>query len=139
MLTYRKSSSVNLPKILQFCFLVTSIFDVPKRSTKFNFNLNEKKNHNSRRLLTVDESILNKMPTIVKMRALFDNYVLDSSAREVVTANERAENTDFLNEILKTPIMTAAMKFLQKKGSFYIINSFLFIGIAIGSPNRTLY
>lgn len=67
-------------------------------------------------LLTVDESVVYKIPTIAKMRALYDNYELDSSVRENVTPNEVLEEKEFVNEILDTQVMQTAMQFLNRKG-----------------------
>lgn len=67
-------------------------------------------------LLTVDESVVYKIPTIAKMRALYDNYELDSSVRENVTPDEVLEEKEFVNEILDTQVMQTAMKFLNRKG-----------------------
>lgn len=68
------------------------------------------------RLLNVDESIVYKIPTIQKLRALFDNYELDSSVSENVTPGERNEENEFLNAVLDTQVMKTAMEFLHKKG-----------------------
>lgn len=69
--------------------------------------------------MSIDESIIYKVPTIQKLRALFDNYELDASDSEIVTPNELQENDDFINAVLDTQVMQTAMKFLNKKG-FYI-------------------
>lgn len=66
----------------------------------------------------MDETIFDKVPTIKKMRLLYDNYVMDSYEKETVTSEERTEENDFLNEILDTAVMRAAMKFLQQKGQY---------------------
>lgn len=70
------------------------------------------------RLLTINETILNEVQTIAKMRALFNNYEVDSTVNEYVSPVERQEENEFLDEVLKTPVMKAAMKFLQDKGAF---------------------
>lgn len=70
------------------------------------------------RLLKIDESIIYKVPTIRKLRALFDNYEVDASDSENVTPNELQENDDFINAVLDTTVMQTAMKFLNRKG-FY--------------------
>lgn len=72
-------------------------------------------------LLTVDESVVYKIPTIAKMRALYDNYEVDSSVRENVTPDEIVEEEEFVNEILDTQVMKTAMKFLHKKGDTIFI------------------
>lgn len=68
------------------------------------------------RLLSIDERVIYKVPTVQKLRALFDNYELDASDRETVTPHERHENDDFINAVLDTQVMQTAMKFLNKKG-----------------------
>lgn len=57
-----------------------------------------------------------KIPTIDKLLALFDNYELDASDSEKVTADERDEENDFINAVLDTKVMQTAMNFLHKKG-----------------------
>lgn len=57
-----------------------------------------------------------KVPTIKKLRALFDNYELDASDSEHVTPNELQENGDFINAVLDTRVMKTAMNFLNRKG-----------------------
>lgn len=64
----------------------------------------------------MDENIIYKVPTIEKLRALFDNYELDASHSEHVTPNERQENDNFINAVLDTKVMQTAMAFLNKKG-----------------------
>lgn len=56
------------------------------------------------------------VPTIQKLRALYDNYELNASDKEVVTPNEIDEETEFLNAVLDTQVMQTAMNFLNKKG-----------------------
>lgn len=73
----------------------------------------------------MDESIVYRVPTIEKLRALFDNYELDASHSENVTSNERQENDDFINAVLDSKVMQTAMEFLNKKG-LHILNAFLF-------------
>lgn len=68
------------------------------------------------RLLSIDESAVYKVPTIKKLRALFDNYELDSSAAENVTTSETSEENEFINAVLDTQVMQTAMGFLNKKG-----------------------
>lgn len=68
------------------------------------------------RLIQVDESILDATQTLIKMRALFDNYEADAAINEHVTPNERREENEFLNAVLDTQVMRTAMKFLQDKG-----------------------
>lgn len=58
------------------------------------------------------------------MRSLFNNYELDSAVNEYVSPIERQEENDFVDELLKTPVMKAAMKFLQDKGKKKTILNF---------------
>lgn len=64
------------------------------------------------------------------MRALFNNYEVDSTINEYVSPLEREEENEFIDELLKTPVMKAAMKFLQDKGNQHQrhIQHFVFIG-----------
>lgn len=57
------------------------------------------------------------------MRALFNNYEMDSTVNEYVSPLERQEENEFIDELLKTPVMKAAMKFLQDKGNIRLITS----------------
>lgn len=67
-------------------------------------------------MLTVDEAQAYGIPTIAKMRALFNNYELDTLVNEYVTPNEKKEENDFLDAVLSTTVMRHAMHFLQQKG-----------------------
>lgn len=67
--------------------------------------------------MSVNESVVFKVPTIQKLRALYDNYELDASTRENVTPDERIEEKEFLDAILDTKVMKSAMEFLHHKGS----------------------
>lgn len=64
----------------------------------------------------MDETIFDKVPTIKKMRYLYDNYEMDSYVKETISSSELNEENDFIREILNTSVMKAAMKFLQRKG-----------------------
>lgn len=67
-------------------------------------------------LLSVDEREVFAMPTIEKMRALFNNYEVDTMVNEYVTPMEKKEENDFVDALLATSVMRSAMLFLQKKG-----------------------
>lgn len=67
-------------------------------------------------LFTVNEAIFDQIPTIAKMRRLFDNYEIDSAKDEVTTAIEAKEIHDFINALLDTPVMKIAMDFLESNG-----------------------
>lgn len=81
------------------------------------------------RLLNVSEETLNSVPTIVKMRALFDNYEMDASVNEIVTDQEIQEENDFITALLKTEVMKTLMKFLSDKGLLKFKSIFNFIVI----------
>nr|CAG4649264.1 EOG090X04MD [Scapholeberis mucronata]SVE93564.1 EOG090X04MD [Scapholeberis mucronata] len=55
-------------------------------------------------------------PTIKALLALFDNYDSNCLNTEVVTAQEQAENTAFLDAILATTVMQKAHQFLSSRG-----------------------
>lgn len=67
------------------------------------------------KLLTVDEQNLYRVNTVEKMRALFNNYELDTSINEHATALEKNEENDFIDELLKTNVMRTLMQFLLTK------------------------
>ena len=52
------------------------------------------------------------------MRLLYNNYELDTSVNEHVSAIERQEENDFIDALLATPVMRTAMLFLQERGWF---------------------
>lgn len=66
--------------------------------------------------LSIDENQVYAISTIEKMRALFNNYELDTQVNEHVTAMEKKEENDFVDALLATGVMRTAMLFLQKKG-----------------------
>lgn len=63
--------------------------------------------------------------TITKLRALYDNYELDTKTTENVTTSELTEEVDFINNILDTQVMKAAMNYLQQQGCYLVLFSFL--------------
>ncbi|XP_055300541.1 endoribonuclease CG2145-like [Sitodiplosis mosellana] len=68
-------------------------------------------------LLGISNATLARVPTIVKLQTLYDNYELDTMTVEDVTAAELREEDEFLNKILDTEVMKAAMNYLQIKGA----------------------
>lgn len=66
-------------------------------------------------LLTVKAEAY-EIPTIKTIIALHDNYDLDIKVKEVVTSEERKEESDFIDAILETDVMKTTMKFLAEKG-----------------------
>lgn len=71
----------------------------------------------------MDETIFDKIPTIAKMRALFDNYEMDASVNEQTTPTEEKEIKEFIDALLDTEVMKIAMNFMQKKGQSLIVVS----------------
>ncbi|XP_071454124.1 endoribonuclease Arlr-like [Hetaerina americana] len=68
-----------------------------------------------KRLLTVDSRAWS-IPTISRLRLLFNNFVPDVRKSENVTSIEKAEENNFLDAILDTPIMEKTQSFLAHKG-----------------------
>lgn len=64
----------------------------------------------------MSNTTLSGIPTIVKLQNLYDNYELDTMTVESVTPAELREEDEFLNKILDTAVMKAAMNYLQQKG-----------------------
>lgn len=56
--------------------------------------------------------------TITKLRALYDNYELDTKTIENVTTSEMTEEVEFINNVLDTQVMKAAMNYLQQQGCY---------------------
>lgn len=69
------------------------------------------------KLFTVDEDKLFQVATVQKMRALFNNYELDTSVNEHSTALEKNEENDFIDELLRTNVMRTLMQYLQTKNT----------------------
>jgi poly(U)-specific endoribonuclease len=67
-------------------------------------------------LLKVDEAKVFEIPTIKKMRPLFNNYEVDATVHEYVSPNEKQEEDEFIDALLQTQVMKTAMTFLQQKG-----------------------
>lgn len=59
------------------------------------------------RLLKIDEK-LNSVTTVEKMKAMFNNYELDTAINEYVSPMERKEEDEFLEAVLATPVMRLA-------------------------------
>ncbi len=49
---------------------------------------------------------------ISAFRQLLDNYETETGVKEVVTDEEESENLDFINEIMKTPVIQKLHHFL---------------------------
>ncbi|XP_012217822.1 endoribonuclease CG2145 isoform X2 [Linepithema humile] len=57
-----------------------------------------------------------EIPTVKSVLALHDNYEIDVKTKEIVTPEERKEETELLDKFLETDVFKAAMKFLVDKG-----------------------
>ncbi|PSN50777.1 Poly(U)-specific endoribonuclease [Blattella germanica] len=66
--------------------------------------------------LVVVNSRALQIPTISKLRHLYDNYIHDAAVNEHVTAAERAEENNFLDAVMTTSVMKYTMHFLADKG-----------------------
>ncbi|XP_067012848.2 endoribonuclease CG2145 isoform X2 [Anabrus simplex] len=62
-------------------------------------------------LITVDTKAL-QIPTVAKVRVMYNNYVPDTLVNEQVTKEEISEEDSLLDTFIKTPIMVHTMKFL---------------------------
>lgn len=71
--------------------------------------------HIGRLFTKLDQSVFAK-PTYKAFIALLDNYIPATGIAEAVTPQEKAEESAFLDAILKTPVMTEAWNFLKKRG-----------------------
>lgn len=58
-----------------------------------------------------------QIPTISKLRLLYDNYIRDASVNEHETPAERAEENSLLESFMATPVMKYTMQFLANKGT----------------------
>ncbi|KAK0159567.1 hypothetical protein PV327_010663 [Microctonus hyperodae] len=66
-------------------------------------------------LLTVNDAAW-EMPIIKAVLALYDNYELDAKTKEIVSDEEREEESRFINAIVDTEVMKRTMNFLMDKG-----------------------
>ncbi|KAJ8676671.1 hypothetical protein QAD02_012458, partial [Eretmocerus hayati] len=57
---------------------------------------------------------LDKFPTVRTLKALYDNYQRNGSAKEIVTDVRWNEEGAFLNEIMKTPVMLRTLSWLME-------------------------
>lgn len=70
--------------------------------------------------MTIDPAAY-KIPTIEKLIALHNNYIVMSNQNEVYTAQERIEENNFLDAILSTSVMQHTRNFLISKGNTCLI------------------
>ena len=66
---------------------------------------------------SVDSSVL-KRPVYQKLLSLYDNYNNNVAVKEDVTAAERSEETEFLNEVMKSKVMVETFKFLKAENVY---------------------
>nr|CAI5846990.1 unnamed protein product [Callosobruchus analis] len=66
-------------------------------------------------LLSINQAVY-EMPSVSKLVALFNNYILEANQNEVSTPQEKIEENDLLDNILPTPVMQHTRNFLIKKG-----------------------
>lgn len=67
-------------------------------------------------LLHVNTNV-NRIPTINKIKRLYDNYDVFVDNNEVVTAEERREEDDLLDAVINTNVMEYTRNFLVSKGA----------------------
>jgi len=65
-------------------------------------------------VLTISEGAYS-IPTISKLVAMYDNYIANVRSSEQVTAEELAEETEFLDLVFATPVMIRAQEFMASK------------------------
>lgn len=70
------------------------------------------------RLLRINNQVYD-IPTVVKLKKLYDNYVVEANVDEEYTAQEKAEENEFLEAVASTPVMQLTRKFLAKKGKTF--------------------
>lgn len=128
--TNSQESAQNNPNPLGF---ITSNDDIKKLTE----NLFEKEKNNALKYITINlqgqkkddstsddaaEPLLSvkdeayEIPTIKAIIMLHNNYELDVKVKEVVTSEERKEESELLDKILETDIIKTTMKFLIDKG-----------------------
>lgn len=88
------------------------------------------------RLLTVNNATLSNFQTINKLRALFNNYELDTSVVENVTNSEKREEDEFLEKVLDTEVMKIAMNYLKQKGQYILLGAPPIIEILINKRKK---
>jgi len=65
-----------------------------------------------------DEAGILRIPTVAKLIPLLDNYVADVRKAEKVTPQEKQEEQEFMDAVMKTPEMQEAFNLVQEKGVF---------------------
>lgn len=69
------------------------------------------------RLLEVKPSV-KQVATVARLIALYNNYDPDTTHVEVITSEERKEESDLLDSFLNTPIWDYTYNFLKSKGKY---------------------
>ncbi|XP_018422096.1 PREDICTED: poly(U)-specific endoribonuclease-D-like [Nanorana parkeri] len=72
----------------------------------------------------VNESKLFTIPTFTHLIALLDNYIKNTGTVESVTSRETQEQTDFIEAIFQTSVMSKLSKFFIDKGYYNSSESF---------------
>lgn len=67
-------------------------------------------------LLSIQSEVFG-IPTVSKLLELHNNYVLQSAENEHVTAMEKTEENNLLDDLLATNVMQYARNFLIQKGT----------------------
>lgn len=62
------------------------------------------------------ENVAFQVPSIEKLRALYNNYIVESNMNEIYTAQEKSEENELLDYIMNTSVMQFCRQFLIKKG-----------------------
>ena len=66
---------------------------------------------------SVDKSIFTK-PVYKKLISLYDNYINNIAVKEEVTAGERKEENEFIDEVMRSTVMKETLKFLRQENVF---------------------
>lgn len=61
------------------------------------------------------KSGLDSIPTVSKLKSLYDQYQRNSSAKEIITPERQNKENAFLDEILNTPVMKKSLAWLSEK------------------------
>lgn len=72
-------------------------------------------NNSFHSFLAIDDRLYT-IPTVSKMKLLYNNYEQDTGINEYVSPLEKKEEDEFVEELLQTPVMKHLMTFLQQKG-----------------------
>ena len=68
---------------------------------------------------SVDSSVASR-PTFAAFSALFDNYVASPGTSEDHSEQEHQEELTFMQEVMMTDVIQAALQFMVDRGKIYI-------------------